>query len=179
MLKRPFRSLCIGALGAVLLTACGGTGGGASTQPTADQSAPAPTAVPASTNPAEPLSDSASGNGYAMKKLAVQDPAMPIDGFTLDSESRLVAVQVELSVSTAAEKMSIDSVYATVTGEDQTEYPAAAQAVKDELAVADLGNGEKVTGWLAFSVPKDAKLKTITYRVGLAEVVVLSAKLAP
>ncbi len=179
MLKRSFRSLCIGALGALLLTACGGTGGGASSQPTADQNASSPTAVPAATNPVEPSSDSAAGNGYAMKRLAVQDPATPIDGFTLDSGSRLVAVQVELSVSTAAEKMSIDSVYATVTGDDQTEYPAAALAVKDELAVSEIGNGEKVTGWLAFSVPKNAKLKTITYRVGLAEVVVLSAKLAP
>ncbi len=179
MLKRPFRSLCMGALSAVMLAACGNAGGGTSSQATVGQSASAPTEAPVATNPVEPLSDSAGRNGYAMKKLAVQDPATPIDGYSLDAESRLVAVQVELSVTTAEEKMSVDSVYATVTGDDQTEYPAATQAVKDELAVSEIGKGGKVTGWIAFSVPKDAKLKTIIYRVGLAEVVVLAANLAP
>ncbi len=175
MLKRPFRSLCMGALCAALLAACGNAGGGAPVS----QSTTAPTAVPAATLPVEVLTDSASRNGYAMKKLAVQDPATPIAGYSIDAESRLVAVQVEMSVTTAEEKMSVDSIYATVTGDDQTEYPAASQAVKDELAVSEIGKGQKVTGWFAFSVPKDAKLNTITYRVGLAEVVVLAATLAP
>jgi len=36
---------------------------------------------------------------------------------------------------------------------------------------------EKATGWIAFVVPTDAKLKTITYRIGLISTIALTADL--
>lgn len=172
-MKRPLQLLSAAFALTLLLAACGSEGEGGGLNESRPTRTPAPTTI----SPEELAKRSAESDGYAMKALAVQDPAAPIDGYTIDGESRLVAVQVELSVSTAEEKMAVDTTYATVTDESQIDYTAVSQAIKDELAIGEIGKGEKATGWIAFSVPKDAKLKSITYRIGLISVVALTTDL--
>ena len=45
----------------------------------------------------------------------------------------------------------------------------------DELKVGKLNKGEKATGWVAYEVPKDAKLTKVRYTVGLLATVQLEA----
>jgi hypothetical protein len=173
-MKRPIQMFSAALALTLLLAACGsseGEGGGLNeTRPTRT---PQATVI----SPEELAKQSAESSGYAMKVLAVQDPATPLAEYTLDGESRLVAVQVELTVTDSEEKMATDGTYATVTDDSQIDYTSVASAIKDELAVGEIGKGEKASGWIAFSVPKAAKLKTITYRIGLISVVALTVDL--
>ncbi len=157
-----------------MLQACGGEGeGGGLNETTRPTRTPAPTAI----SPEELAKRSAESAGYSLKALAVQDPAAPLASYTVDSESRIVAVQVELGVTTAEDKMAVESAYAIVTDDQQIDYAAVSSAINDELVAGEVAKGERATGWIAFSVPKTAKLKTITYRIGLISVVALTAEL--
>lgn len=165
------KTLSIAAL-AALLAGCS-TGQGAPAANTAVLEQPTTAAAVVET----PVKPNPATSGYQLTVLEVSDPAQPLDGFKIDAESRLVAVKLALNVSKAPEKMAVDIAYATLKDDGDIEYVATAQAVKDELALGEIGDGENATGWIAFMVPKDAILTAAIYRVGLSDVVELSADL--
>ncbi len=160
------------ALG-LLLTACGSEGEGAGSNPSRPTRTPKPTTI----SPEELAKRSAESEGYSMKALAIQDPATPADGFTIPEGTRLVAVQVELSVTTAEDKMAVEPVYANIADTADVTYDGQTGSVKDELQIGEIAKGEKAVGWIGFTVPTDAKLKNITYRIGLISTIALTAEL--
>lgn len=157
----------------LLLTACSseGEGGGVSSK------RPTATAGPTVISPEELAKQSAESAGYSMKAIGIKDPAKPKAGFEVPKDSRLVAVQVELSVTSADDKMAVETTYANISDASDVTYDGQVGALDDELATSEIGKGEKKTGWIAFLVPTDAKLKSITYRIGLISTIALTAEL--
>lgn len=157
----------------LLLTACSSEGEGAG----GNASRPTRTPKPTTISPEELAKRSAESEGYSMKALAVKDPAPAAAGYVVPEGTRLVAVQVELEVTTAEEKMAIESMYANIADTADVTYDGQAGSVADELVTGEIGKGEKATGWIGFTVPTDAKLKSITYRIGLISTIALTAEL--
>ncbi|MCX6019715.1 MAG: DUF4352 domain-containing protein [Chloroflexi bacterium] len=157
----------------LLLTACRseGEGGGVSSRRATN------TPIATTISPEELAKRSAESAGYSMKALAIKDPATPAAGFEVPKESRLVAVQVELSVVSTEEKMAVETTYANIADSNDVTYDGQTAAIADELKTSEIGKGEKATGWIAFLVPSDAKLKSITYRIGLISTIALTAEL--
>ncbi len=161
-----------------VLAACGsseGEGGGLNEKPLPTSARP-PTLTPIS--PEELAKVSSESGEYEMIVAAVKDPAEPKAGFTVPDGSRLVAIEVTFENLKAEDAMDVDPQYALVTAEGDVTYDAVKEAVDNEIAVSQIKKGEKASGWLAFVVPNDAKLKDLTYRIGLISTVTLVAKLA-
>jgi hypothetical protein len=157
----------------LLLTACSSEGEGAGVSENRPTRTPKPTTI----SPEELAKISAESAGYSMKALAIKDPATPAAGFEVPADSRLVAVQIELSVTSAEEKMAVETLYANVSDSTDVTYDGQTNAVADEIVTSEIGKGEKATGWIGFVVPTDATLKTITYRIGLISTIALTTDL--
>lgn len=169
-LKSIFAAICV----AGALTACGeGEGSGLDDRPLPTPILPTPTRI----SPEQLAQQSAESAGYALKALAIEDPAQAAAGFQLQPDTRLVAVQVELSNETSDDVMPVDLTNAVVADENDITYNAVAGAHDNELQPTELKKGERASGWIGFVVPKDAKLKTITYRIGLISTIALTADL--
>jgi len=84
---------------------------------------------------------------------------------------------VDLENASSDDAMSVDVANAVVTDEKGIDYPAVAGGHDGEIKSADLKKGERANGWVAFRVPKDAKLKSLTYRIGLLTTIALTADL--
>ncbi len=157
----------------VLLAACGseGEGGGLNEQPL-------PTRVVATVvSPEELAKQSKESAGYALRALAVEDPAQPVAGYQPKPNTRLVAVRVELENVSADDKLAVDVTNATVTDAQGIPFNAVRGVHEGELQPGQLSKGEKVSGWIGFVVPQDAKLKSITYRIGFISTIALTAEL--
>lgn len=156
-----------------LLVACGGEGEGGGLS-----EAPLPTpVVPTVISPEELAKRSAESAGYALRALAVEDPAQPTATYQPQPDTRLVAVQVEFENVSSDDAMAIDVSNAIVTDDQGIDYSAVPGAREGEIAAGEIGKGEKASGWISFAVPKDARLKTITYRIGLISTIALTADL--
>lgn len=175
MNRRRFLGMAFAVTG--LLAACGsnaGEGSGLDEKPLPTSARP-PTLTPIS--PEELAKVSSESGEYGMTVVAVKDPAEPKAGFTVPDGSRLVAIEVTFENLKAEDAMDVDPQYALVTAEGDVTYDAVKEAIDKEIAVGQIKKGEKASGWLAFSVPNDAKLKDLTYRIGLISTVTLVAKL--
>jgi hypothetical protein len=176
--RRPrglFVALVATALTAGLLTACGseGEGGGLN-----ESDRPLPT-VPVVTriSPEELAKQSAESAGYSMKASAVEDPAQATSEYQAQPDTRLFAVQVELENVSSSDPLPVDVANAIVTDDAGVTYNAVAGARDGEIAAGELKQGEKSSGWIAFTVPTDVNPKSITYRVGIISTVALEAEL--
>lgn len=174
---------------ALLLSACGAESNpdtvasakatSASKAPAADAPPAKPTATPAPTpiSPEELAKQSAASAGYAMKLLKFEDPGKSEAGYAPAPDTRFVAVQFEFENVSSDESMVVDLANATITDDNNVDYPAIPMSHADEIKPGDLAKNAKTTGWVGFTVPKDAKLKSATYRVGLISVVAITVEL--
>lgn len=174
MNRRTLATMGMAVLIAGALTACGGEGegGGLNEQPLPTSKVPTATIV----SP-EDVNQQTLEGGYSIKATAVEDPTTPAAGFEVQAESRLMAVQVELENVSSDDAMTVDVANAVVTDDKGIDYPAIAGARDGEISSPDLAKGERASGWIAFQVPKDAKLKSVTYRIGLLTTIALTAEL--
>ncbi len=175
MNRRRFLGTAIGVTG--LLASCGtgaGEGGGLNEKPLPTSARP-PTLTPIS--PEELAKVSSESGEYEMIVVSMKDPAQPKSGYAVPDGSRLVAIEVTFENLTSPDTMDISPQFALVTAEGDVTYDAVSEAVDKEIAVGQINKGEKANGWLAFVVPNDAKLKDLTYRIGLISTVTLVAKL--
>jgi hypothetical protein len=173
MKRSKFLKLAVAIVVTGMLAACGGEGEGGGLSETRLPTVPPPTRI----SPEELAKQSTESAGYALKALAFEDPAQAAAGYTANPDTRLVAVQVELANVGADDPMAIDISNAIVTDANDVTYNAAAGAREGEIAAGQVAKGEKATGWIAFTVPKDANLKSITYRIGLISTIALTADL--
>ena len=174
MNRRTFAAIGMAVLISGVLVACSseGEGGGLNEQPLPTAKAPAATVV----SP-EDINQKTLNSGFSLKAVTVEDPATPASGIEVEAGSRLLAVQVELENVSSDDPMTVDVVNAVVTDDKGIDYPATAGARDGEIKSSDLKKGERANGWMAFQVPKDAKLKSITYRIGLLTTIALTADL--
>ena len=174
MNRRTFAAIGLTVLISGALAACSseGEGGGLNEKPLPTSNVPTATVL----SP-EDANQKTVNSGYSLKAMAVEDPTKPAAGTDVKAESRLMAVQVELENVSSEDAMSVDVANASVTDDKGIDYPATAGGRDGEIKSADLKKGERANGWMAFQVPKDAKLKSITYRIGLLTTVALTANL--
>lgn len=177
MKRRTFMALAGVALTATMLAACGSEGGGGGLN---DADDPLPTsAVPTPTriSPEQMNQQMTENAGYGMLALAFEDPAQAAAGYQAEDGTRLVAVQVELDNVSSDDAMTVDIANAVVTDDKGIDYTAVAGARDGEIAAGELNQGEKASGWIAFRVPADANLQSVTYRIGILTTVALTADL--
>ena len=161
----------------LLLSACGGE---SNPDSMAKPASGKPTNTPVATliSPEELAKHSAESSGYAMKVLAVEDPGKASASYKAGADTRMVAVQVEFTNVSSNDKMLVDAVNALVTDVKKVDYVAVPVASHEAgVKTGELAKGEKASGWVSFTVPKDTKLKSITYRVGLISVVEITVDL--
>lgn len=175
MNRRTFAAIGIAVIISGALAACGGEGegGGLNEKPMPTSSIPTVTVV----SPEDLNQKSTASSGYALKVAALEDPAQAAAGYTAQSDTRLVAVQVELGNESSEDAMTIDIANAVVTDDKGIDYNSVAGGRDGEIKSADLKKGERASGWISFQVPKDAKLKSLTYRIGLLTTIALTADL--
>jgi hypothetical protein len=119
----------------------------------------------------KPTTDS----GYSLKIAAVEDPAQAAAGYEAKPDTRLIAVQVGLENVESDDSMTVDISNAVVTDDNGIDYVSVAGGRDGELQATELKKGERAEGWIAFQVPADAKLKSLTYRIGLLTTIALTA----
>ena len=91
--------------------------------------------------------------------------------------SRLVAVQVSLENAKSADALEVTFDNLKLVSDKNQVFEPYSSGHDDELKVAKLNKGEKANGWVAYEVPKDAKLSKVRYTVGLLATVQLEAPL--
>ncbi len=177
MNRRKFLTLAALSLSAGVLAACGseeGEGAGPIATVTPNPAKP-PTATAIS--PEELAKVSSESGEYALTVVSIKDPITPRADYTEKEGTRLLGLELRFENLNAAEPMDVDPQYAQVTDIGDVTYIAEVGAIDNEIAVSSISKGEKATGWMAFAVPTDAKIKDITYRIGLISTVTLVAAL--
>lgn len=157
------------------LAACSseGEGGGLNEGPRPTSSVATATIVSPMDINQKPTTDS----GYSLKVTAVEDPAQAAAGYEPKPETRLIAVKVGLENVESDDAMAVDISNAVVTDDKGIDYIAVAGGHDGELQSPELKKGERAEGWIAFQVPTDATLKSLTYRIGLLTTIALTADL--
>lgn len=151
---------------ALAMLACGtdtGGQGAASAAPTAREAAP----------PAPPaggkLGETSEADGCSLAAVTVEDPAEGREAFWQpEAGERLVAVEVVIG-NVGTEPLSVNPLYATLVDDRgfSHEVELAALEEHDQLAVAELGPGEKVKGWVGFALEAGAKPAYVKFTPGL------------
>jgi hypothetical protein len=185
MNRRTFLGIAALSVSGGLLAACSDEGEGAGpigaagdSTPAAKSEAKAIAPTPTLITPEELAKVSTETGEFGLTVKSRKDPATPKSGYELKPEQRLVALEVEFENLKGADPMDVDPQYALVTDVGDVTYAAEAGSVDNEIAIAAIKTGEKASGWLGFAVPKDAKLKDLTYRIGLISTITLIAPLA-
>jgi len=103
---------------------------------------------------------------YSLTALSVDDPAAPGMFYKAISGYKLVAVEITLG-NEADEVLNVNPLYAYLV--DNRGYVYAAELAgteKDQLAAMELAKGEKVKGWVGFTIPEDAIPAAIKFQLG-------------
>ena len=153
----------------------------ACTNDAADTAGPAPTSrVPTATvfSPEDKNNEQVGTANYKLTVAAVEDPAKPSAAYKQKlADSRLIAVQVTLENVQSNDALDVSADNLKLLNDKSRAFDAIAGAHDDELKAGKLKKGEKVTAWVAYEVPKDAKVIKVRYTVGLLATVQLEAPL--
>ena len=174
-MKVPRRSfLAIFAVVPTLLIACGADTGddSAPAKPAQSNRPPTPTVV----SPEDRNLKSGATADYVLSVVSVKDPAEAVAAYKAKlPNSRLVAAELAFENANGKDVFDVDPTTPSVFDEKGQEYQAIKGALADGLKAISLKKGEKVQGWVAFEVPKDAKPAKVRYLVGLLATVTLNA----
>lgn len=175
MNRRTLAAFGMALIVSSVLAACGGEGegGGLNEKPLPTSSIPTATVV----SPMDINQKTTASAGYSLKTLAIEDPAQAASGYEAKPDTRLVAVQLQLANESSEDAMAVDVANAVVTDDKGIDYNSVAGGRDGEIKSSDLKKGERAEGWIAFQVPADAKLKSLTYRIGLLTTIALTADL--
>jgi hypothetical protein len=122
----------------------------------------APTDVP------EPvyLGDAVENSGYVLSAVTVEDPATPGMFYQPESGKKLVAVEIVLGVAPDADPISANPLNGVLVDSEGFTYQTELGGVDDQLATTELFPGEKLRGWVAFSIPEGSSPSSIKYSIG-------------
>jgi hypothetical protein len=124
----------------------------------------------ATTPPAPPvgLGTAAEKQGAALTALQVEDPSKASLPVNLGAGMRLVAVEIQLE-NKGAEELSANPLYAYLVDDQGYVHSAELFGRDGSLPSLDLATGEKVQGWVSFSLPQGAKPFAVKYQLNLFE----------
>jgi hypothetical protein len=130
---------------------------------TATTIAPAATLPPAA--PSSRLGEVTEQFGYSLSATKLEYPTNP-DAFNAPQQGyKTVSVEILLSNVSGEKPLSVLSFYVTLVDTDGYVYKAAYGNRGDDLDMVDLGIGEKVKGWVDFTIPENATPAYIKYKV--------------
>ncbi len=104
----------------------------------------------------------AAGNGAFIQALGLADPATPGVLYTAEAGRRLVAVEL-IAGNESAEPFDVNVLNSTLVDAEGFTYTAELGAVADQMKLVTLAPGERVRGWVAFSIPAAAQPAAIKY----------------
>ena len=110
------------------------------------------------------LGDVVEQYGYSLSAAAVEDPAAPGVIYTPRQGHKLVAVELVLGNVSAAEALNINPYYATLVDSNGFVYAAAFTGRDGQIALTKINVGEKVKGWLSFTIPENAVPAYLKYQ---------------
>ncbi len=132
----------------------------------AEQPADIPTELPPDTPEPEPqfLGDVTEEFGYLLSAVNVEDPATPGMFYTPESGKKLVAVEIIVGVS-SGDPLSVNPLNTVLLDSEGFSYQPELGGVDNQLATVDISPGEKVKGWVSFSIPEEAMPSSIKYSI--------------
>ncbi len=140
-----------------------------------------PTDTPTPTNTPEPssqyLGDINEEYGYFLTGLSIEDPATPGSFYDPVEGQKLVAIEVVVG-NISGEFISTNPLDFTLVDDDGFTYRTELGGRDGgQIALVDLNQGEKVRGWIAFSIPVESTPAKIKYEIGIFSDEVLQASL--
>jgi Domain of unknown function (DUF4352) len=108
------------------------------------------------------LGDVISQDGYMFSASRAEDPAKPGSYYSPQKGMRLVAFEVTVGVDTGAKITANPFLDAILVDTDGFLY-APTSGRDGQMSRSNLSPGEKVKGWISFSVPLKSKLEGIKY----------------
>jgi hypothetical protein len=102
--------------------------------------------------------------GYSLSATAVEDPTTPGMLYEAREGYKLVAVEIVIS-NMSGEVLSVNPLNAILVDSNGFVYQPELAGRDEQIATVDLNVGEKVKGWVAFSVPEDAIPASVKYAV--------------
>lgn len=104
--------------------------------------------------------------GYSLSAITVEDPATPGMFYEAREGYKLVAVEIIVG-NVSSDALSVNPLYAYLVDSDGFVYTVELGGRDGQIATTDLNAGEKVRGWVAFTIPENATPASIKYEVGV------------
>lgn len=117
---------------------------------------------------ATPLGQEAVDFGVGLTATTLEDPATPGMFYEPQPGTRLVAVEIIVS-NAGAETVSVNPLYTSLVDADGFLYEAELAARDGQIDALDLAPGERVRGWVAFTIPESAQPAGIRYATPLSD----------
>lgn len=109
------------------------------------------------------LGDVVENYGYSLSAVSVEDPAPPGILYTSRQGYKLVAIEIVLGNVSGTEPLSINPLYAYLVDSNGFVYSAELAGRDGQIDTVELATGEKVQGWVAFTIPENAAPASIKY----------------
>jgi hypothetical protein len=115
-----------------------------------------------------PLGQEAQDFGVGLTAVTLEDPATPGMFYDVQPGTRLVAVEIVVS-NAGAETVSVNPLYTSLVDADGFVYEAELAARDGQIDTMDLAPGERVRGWVAFTIPEGAQPAGIRWNTLLSD----------
>ena len=122
------------------------------------------TPVDESTEPLPKLGDVVEQFGYSITAVTVEDPTTPGMFYDPKQGYKLVAPEIIIS-NVSGDALSVNPLYSYLIDSEGFVYAVELGGRDGQIDTTDLNAGEKVKGWVAFSIPKEATPTAIKYQI--------------
>lgn len=112
------------------------------------------------------LGDVVERDGYSLTAVTVEDPATPGILYTPIEGSKLIAVEIVVA-NISGEQISVNPLHSYLVDTSGYVYSVELGGRDGQLELVDLNAGERVKGWVAFTVPEEAQAESIKYELGV------------
>jgi hypothetical protein len=138
-----------------------------------------PTQVPPTPQVELYLGDKVEMDGYSLTAISVEDPVKkPGMFYKAEAGKKLVAVEIVVA-NESGDILSANPLGASLIDGDGFSYALELMGVDNQLAATNLNQGEKVQGWVAFTVPENTKPASLKYAFNMFGGDSLKASLTP
>jgi hypothetical protein len=111
------------------------------------------------------LGDLAVASGVSLSAVSVEDPTAPSMLYSEEEGHKLVAVEIVVG-NEGDEAISVNPLYAYLVDDRGYVYGLDLASIeKDQLATVDVDAGEKVKGWVGFTIPEAATPAAVKYQL--------------
>lgn len=115
-----------------------------------------------------PLGQEAQDFGVGLTAVTLEDPATPGMFYDAEPGTRLVAVEIIVS-NAGAEAVSVNPLYTSLVDADGFVYEAELAGRDGQIDTMELAPGERVRGWVAFTIPEGAQPAGIRWNTLLSD----------